>query len=180
MGDRKVVCRVALGAITLKLTLTPKVLAKPLGAAVLTPFLGAYNKKTPDATVRVANLECIKIDGAVVAHNDDSISCGELLLNDSHDIVLFLLSSSMQTIDISDDGGAPACQPPPAEPPPQLPLPASTTPPGNAGNGGLLAAVAAVPRADARHPHADRSARGAKDPNVRTFMPLAPAAARGG
>ena len=118
MADRTVVCRVALGAVTLKLTLTPKLLAKPLGAAVLTPFLGAYNKKTPDGRVQVANLACVKIDGVEVAHDDDSIACSELLPNDTHDIVLYPLS-----------------------PLKQIPLPGLTTSPANAaGSGGGLAA----------------------------------------
>lgn len=43
----KVVCRTVCGAIELNVTLADKQLAKPLTDALLTPFLGAYNKKRP-------------------------------------------------------------------------------------------------------------------------------------
>ena len=42
---RKVACIVKLEGVTLKLTLSAKLLEKPLDKAVITPFLGAYNKK---------------------------------------------------------------------------------------------------------------------------------------
>ena len=44
----KVVCRTVCGSVELNITLTAKFLAKPLKDALLTPFLGAYNKKKPD------------------------------------------------------------------------------------------------------------------------------------
>ena len=43
----KVVCRTICGGIELNVTLAAKQLAKPLTDALLTPFLGAYNKKRP-------------------------------------------------------------------------------------------------------------------------------------
>ena len=44
---RKVIATVTCGAVTLKLTLTAKVLAKSLRDGCITPFLGAFNKKNP-------------------------------------------------------------------------------------------------------------------------------------
>ena len=56
----------------LKLTLTPKFLAKPLDAALITPFLGAYNKKMKDATpLTAADLARVEVDGKVVASITD-------------------------------------------------------------------------------------------------------------
>ena len=42
---RKVIALVKLNAVELKLTLTPKVLAKPFVDGVIRPFLVAFNKK---------------------------------------------------------------------------------------------------------------------------------------
>lgn len=58
--------QVKLGATELKLTLTPKFLAKSLQDAVLNPFLGAYNKRT-GASLTTAGLLKIEVDGAEVS-----------------------------------------------------------------------------------------------------------------
>ena len=64
---RKVVARVTYDAVTLKLTLTHKVLAKSLKDGCITPFLNAYNKKTSAAKpLDAAALSRVEVDGAVV------------------------------------------------------------------------------------------------------------------
>ena len=105
-APRKVVCRVKLNAVTLKLTLNSKLLAKPLTAAVLTPFLNAYNKKA-GTSICAADLDRVTVDGAVVAHNDASASSGQLLPQDTHDVELFSAGGDA-ALDVSDGGGAPS------------------------------------------------------------------------
>ena len=59
------VARVRCGEVELKLTLTPKFLAKPLQAALLDPFLGAYNKRAAQP-INWEAVKCVKIDGVTV------------------------------------------------------------------------------------------------------------------
>ena len=67
-GTRKVVCETKCAAVTLKITLTSKFLAKPLVDALLNPFLGAFNKKNKDAApLAAADLVGVQVDGVTVA-----------------------------------------------------------------------------------------------------------------
>ena len=67
---------------------------------MLTPFLGAYNKKT-GGTVHTSGLERVAVDGSTVAHNDTSLTAGDLLPHDAHDVMLFL-----PAVGVSNEGGA--------------------------------------------------------------------------
>ena len=58
--------RVTSGAVDLYITLTPKLLAKPLEKAIITPFIGAYNKKTPEAKVSFDSLTAANVTGGAV------------------------------------------------------------------------------------------------------------------
>ena len=58
MSEHKVIAHVSCGSVTLKLTLNAKILAKSLKDGCITPFLGAYNKKYPDAEPLTADALC--------------------------------------------------------------------------------------------------------------------------
>lgn len=47
-------CKMSCGDVTLKITLTPKLLKKPFEEAVLAPFLKAYSKKVRGCKTRTA------------------------------------------------------------------------------------------------------------------------------
>ena len=70
--------RVTCGDVTLKLTLSEKLLARPFADAVLSPFLKAYGKKTGVA-VAVDDVNAVLVDGNRV---DDAV------LSVAHDVVL--------------------------------------------------------------------------------------------
>ena len=80
-----VVCMITLQTVTLKLTLTPKLLAQSLASAALAPFLGAYSKKVSPA-LTVEQIERVTIDG--VAIGDVSQTASELLTSHTHTIEL--------------------------------------------------------------------------------------------
>jgi hypothetical protein len=114
MSERKTVLHVKLDAVTLKLTLTPKFLAKPLHAAVLTPFLSAYHKKTKDVHVHRA-IDRVTVDGAVVAHLNESMESGVLLTTDTHDVEIFLQPEELDISDWQQPGeGSSSSAPPPS------------------------------------------------------------------
>ena len=64
----KVVCTVTCADVTLKLTLTPKFLSRPLVDALVNPFLGAYNKRQPPGMPPLeAGDVRVQVDGSPVA-----------------------------------------------------------------------------------------------------------------
>ena len=82
------IAHVSCGSVTLKLTLNAKILAKSLKDGCITPFLGAYNKKYPDAEPLTADaLSRVEVDGIIIA-SIDAIG-GSLLLKDTHKVELF-------------------------------------------------------------------------------------------
>lgn len=87
-ADRsKVIVHVTCTDVTLKLTLTPKLLGKSLADGVLTPFLGAYNKKKTGVPLGVPMLSKVEVDGVAVA--DTSALAGTVLPADTHKVELF-------------------------------------------------------------------------------------------
>ncbi|KAL1525336.1 hypothetical protein AB1Y20_020196 [Prymnesium parvum] len=58
--------------VELKLTLGSKHLERSLHAALIVPFLGAYNKKAPDSPVAWEDVKCVQIDGFTVYNVMDS------------------------------------------------------------------------------------------------------------
>ena len=73
--DHGLVCRVSCLSVELKLTLGPKLLARPFVDAVVTPFLKAYNNKNPgDPPLMVGQLRRVQIDGTTVARLEDPAS----------------------------------------------------------------------------------------------------------
>ena len=123
MSEHKVIAHVSCGSVTLKLTLNAKILAKSLKDGCITPFLGAYNKKYPDAEPLTADaLSRVEVDGIIIA-SIDAIG-GSLLLKDTHKVELFPPGSPEPTAAAST---APMPTPAPAAPP--APEPASPPPP---------------------------------------------------
>ena len=101
----KVACIAAQGVDALKLTLSAKLLEKPLDKAVITPFLGAYNKKK-STQVAADALECVTIDGFTFKANLPHLAtapCGSLFTSATHEIELH---RSLSAPDISDSGAA--------------------------------------------------------------------------
>lgn len=112
---RKVACRVKLASVTLKLTLTAKFLAKPLREAVLIPFLGAYNKKT-GLSLDVSGLHKVTVDGSVVAHENSTVTCEILFVDDDHEVEIFVSADADKSpVDVSDGGGGSASPASPVE-----------------------------------------------------------------
>ena len=94
----KVVCIVHLSDIKLKLTLTEKLVERPLADAVIRPFLGAYNRKAisnaPDLGPFPADITLEMIDRAVLDGAEElsptlERPCGELFGAAMHDVQLF-------------------------------------------------------------------------------------------
>lgn len=83
MTSKKIV--VECGPIQLKLTLTPKWLGKSLQDAVITPFLGAYNKRSA-VKLDVAELLRVEVDGTPVS--DWSAPAESILTNENPRVVL--------------------------------------------------------------------------------------------
>ena len=79
------VCAVGCGGVTLKLTLSPKLLAKPFDVALVNPFLGAFNKKT-GGSLTAAELTAVEVDGRRVTNLN--VLAGELLPSDAHTVTL--------------------------------------------------------------------------------------------
>lgn len=86
---RKPVAVVTCGTTKLKLTITQKFLDRPFVAAVIEPFLGAYNKKRPDETpLTFADLAGVRIDEKAVDNVD--VRCSDLLPKEQHTVTLLL------------------------------------------------------------------------------------------
>ena len=78
---------VSCGATTLRLTLSQKLLAKTFSAAVLEPFLGAYNKRA-STSLRPADLLSVRIDGDPIATSAFESSASSLLPLATHRLEL--------------------------------------------------------------------------------------------
>ena len=65
----QIVARVRCGEVELKLTLSAKLLAKPLRAALVEPFLKVHNKRAP-AAVEWDQVACIKVGGVPLPFDD--------------------------------------------------------------------------------------------------------------
>jgi superfamily I DNA and RNA helicase len=59
---RSVAVRVTLNDVTLKLTLTPKFLARSITDAIVNPFIGAYNRKK-ESSLTADDIARISLDG---------------------------------------------------------------------------------------------------------------------
>jgi hypothetical protein len=88
---------------TLRVTLTPKLLAKPLSAALLTPYLGGVGKKlasrlaSADATVpTLADVVRVTVNGAVVT--DVTAPAGASLPSAAHEVQLVLSDEAAQAL----------------------------------------------------------------------------------
>ena len=98
--SRQVVCRVVCKSVELKLTLSQKLLAKPLVDSLITPFLNAFNKKAPDEPpLTAAGLKRVEVDGKSV---DMDAPAGEVLLGDAPRVVL-LPATKREKLVIDDD-----------------------------------------------------------------------------
>ena len=87
---------VKLHAVELKLTLTPKGIAKPLTTAVLTPFLKAYNKRSLlTRPISVADLQSAELDGEPVA---DFGAPAEALLEQKREAHLLLVAPEPRNV----------------------------------------------------------------------------------
>ena len=56
-------------SVKLKLTCTPALLERPLSDCIITPFLGAYNKKK-GTTLTASQLTRVEVDGTIVSDLD--------------------------------------------------------------------------------------------------------------
>ena len=88
----KVVCTVRCNAVTLKLTLTAKLLSRSFTDALLTPFLGAYNKKKT-SSLTTSDLTDVQVDGVSVDVAQPTV---EILSGASHQIVLLVAHEADQ------------------------------------------------------------------------------------
>ena len=93
----KVVARVSCGSVELKLTLTPKFMAKSLTDAVLKPFLGAYNKRV-SSPLDASELERVEVDGVEA---DVEATC-ESLLKDKEQCKIVLVAPVSATAATDD------------------------------------------------------------------------------
>ena len=83
-AKRTVVAFVSCASVSLKLTLGDRLLGKPLLAALVEPFLGAYNKKVAGA-LTFDDLLCVEVDGVEV---DAHELAGEVMRTDSVKVLL--------------------------------------------------------------------------------------------
>lgn len=81
------------GGIALKITLTPKFLARPLNIALIEPFLGAVNKRAsaPASPLFLQDVDSVTVDGVSVDANEVA---GTLLPRDAHRVELTLKERS--------------------------------------------------------------------------------------
>ena len=80
------VCQTKLAATTLKITLTPKFLAKPLRNALIKPFVNAVNKKL-QSTHALEDIERVLVDGTEV---DLQSVAADVLPCEQHAVEVFL------------------------------------------------------------------------------------------
>lgn len=101
-AKRTVEAVVSCASVSLKLTLGDRLLGKPLLAALIEPFLGAYNKKVVangNATLTFDDLLCVDVDGVEV---------------DAHELAGEVLQSDRVEVRLRTTG--PAVSPPPSAP----------------------------------------------------------------
>jgi hypothetical protein len=86
-AKREVVAFVTCASVSLKLTLGDRLLGKPLRAALIEPFLGAYNKKVGDrgGGLTFDDLLCVEVDGVEV---DAHELAGEAMQSDTVAVLL--------------------------------------------------------------------------------------------
>ena len=95
-GLEKCACRTKCGEVELKITLTPKFLAKPLREALVEPFLKVYNKRAA-AALSWEEVLCVKINGYTI--DNDALGtkpCGEILKRE--DVTVLLLPTLPKTL----------------------------------------------------------------------------------
>ena len=69
---KKVVCRTVCGSIELNVTLTTKLLTRPLRHALVNPFIDAYNKRRPDEPpLSASTLARVEVDGQLTANRSE-------------------------------------------------------------------------------------------------------------
>lgn len=73
-----VACRTRCGEVELKITLTPKFLARPFRDALVEPFLKVHNKRATQP-VSWEHVKCVKIDGFAVDALSDTTIAASLL-----------------------------------------------------------------------------------------------------
>ena len=87
----RVVCFVRLVHVELKVTLSPKLLTKPLADAVVNPFLAAYSKKTnQDHVINSTRVNYLTIDGQPLALEELASPASASLPGPEHRVVLQL------------------------------------------------------------------------------------------
>jgi hypothetical protein len=91
----QVIAKVRCGEVELKLTLTPKFLARPLRDALVEPFLKAHNKRAARA-VAWDELACIKVDGLTL--DDMDVTTETVLKADSVTVALLTQESMPSTL----------------------------------------------------------------------------------
>lgn len=86
-AKRKVVAFVSCASVSMKLTLGDRLLGKSLLAALIEPFLSAYNKKVGDQTAALTfdGVLCVEVDGVEV---DVHELAGEVMQSDSVRVLL--------------------------------------------------------------------------------------------
>ena len=99
------VCQTTLAGqgTTLKITLTPKFLAKPLLAALIKPFIGAVNKKLGTAT-KLEDVERVSVDGTEVDLTTGV--AGDVLSRELHHVEILLKPTAVDVSDSSESGPA--------------------------------------------------------------------------
>ena len=133
---RKVIALVKCTTVELKLTLNQKTLAKPLCDALITPYLGVYNKKKPEeAPLTADSLSCVTVDGVLAADLTGIADKG--------------LSADNVTEELFPPGTAPPAAAPPAAAPPAASPPAAAKAPEETPPPAKKAAVAPPPPSSA-------------------------------
>ena len=99
------VCQTTLAGqgTTLKITLTPKFLAKPLLAALIKPFIGAVNKKLGTAT-KLEDVERVSVDGTEVDLTTGV--AGDVLPCELHHVEILLKPTAVDVSDSSKNNPA--------------------------------------------------------------------------
>ena len=111
---------VQLDDVSLKLTLSDKLLRKPFDQAVLSPFLKAYNKRTGN-TATLDQVSCVRVDGVTLG--DLSITASIVLLtSEAVDTEIFLKAAAAPEPAFEYNPFGAASDGPSARAPPGTPL----------------------------------------------------------
>lgn len=89
--EHDLVATVSCFHVTLRLTLTPKLLARPLNDALVAPFLKAYSKKA--GVAGVADVAAVRVDGTEV---DATLPAGSLLFGERAAVTIALAAHHVQ------------------------------------------------------------------------------------